>query len=69
MVCYFVSDELFFTSNKFQKGILAYVQSHAEICSFRERETKAGVRVLLTFDKVRSIQKALEIVREMDSAK
>ena len=69
MVCYFVSDELFFTSSKFQKGILAYVQSHAEICSFRERETKAGVRVLLTFDKVRSIQKALEIVREMDSAK
>lgn len=61
MICYFVSDQdsAFYQSTNFRK-VLLFVQQHANICKMKEKQTKQGLRLLLTFEHVKSIKKALE---------
>ncbi|MHC5362945.1 transcription-repair coupling factor [Myroides sp. LJL110] len=61
MLCYFVSDQdsAFYQSPNFRK-ILHFVQEHANICKIKERQTKQGLRLLLTFENVKSIKQALQ---------
>ncbi|MBK0369768.1 transcription-repair coupling factor [Flavobacterium agrisoli] len=64
MIGYFVSDQQsdYYQSAKFRE-VLQFVQQHASICKMKEKQTVNGLRLLLTFDQVKSISKALELMR------
>jgi transcription-repair coupling factor (superfamily II helicase) len=63
MIGYFVSDQQsdYYKSNRFM-AIMHFVQKHSSICKIKEKETKNGLRLLLTFDNVKSTRKALEMM-------
>ena len=63
IVAYFVSDQQseYYTSNQFQK-VLQFVQKNGNLCRMKEKETKNGLRLLLTFENVKSVKRALELI-------
>lgn len=63
MIGYFVSDQQsdYYQSNRFQ-DVLQFVQTHTSICKMKEKQTPNGLRLLLTFDNVKSTRKALELM-------
>lgn len=66
LIGYFVGDQQsdYYTSKKFMK-MVQFVQQHANICKMKEKETKNGLRLLITFENVKSINKALEYMEFM----
>ena len=66
MVGYFVSDQQsdYYQSTRFMK-MLQFVQQNGNICKMKEKETKNGLRLLLTFENVKSINKALEMINRI----
>ncbi|MEO4007126.1 transcription-repair coupling factor [Flavobacterium sp. CAU 1735] len=67
MVGYFVADQQsdFYQSNRFHK-VLRFVQQQGNLCKIKEKETKNGLRLLLTFENVKSIKRALELMEMMN---
>ena len=63
MICYFVSDQQsdYYQSNRFYQ-VLQFVQKQPNLCKMKEKQTPNGLRLLLTFDQVKSIKKALELI-------
>ena len=63
LIGYFVGDQQsdYYNSKQFRR-MLQFVQQHGNICKMKERETKNGLRLLLTFENVKSINKALEFM-------
>ena len=63
MIGYFVSDQQsdYYSSAKFHK-ILQFVQKQSSLCKLKEKQTPSGFRLLLTFENVKSIRKALELI-------
>ena len=63
MVGYFIGDQQsdFYSSNRFL-SMVRLVQQNPNLCKMKEKETKNGLRLLLTFDNVKSINKALELI-------
>ena len=66
MVGYFVGDQQsdFYQSNRFIK-MVQFVQHNSNLCKMKEKETKNGLRLLLTFENVKSINKALELMNRI----
>jgi transcription-repair coupling factor (superfamily II helicase) len=66
MIGYFVGDQQsdYYQSSRFRK-VLQFVQLHGNLCKMKEKETKSGLRLLLTFENVKSIRKALELMELM----
>ncbi|MBA4152841.1 MAG: transcription-repair coupling factor [Flavobacterium sp.] len=66
MIGYFVGDQQsdYYQSSHFRK-VLQFVQLHGNLCKMKEKETKSGLRLLLTFENVKSIKKALELMELM----
>jgi transcription-repair coupling factor (superfamily II helicase) len=66
-ISYFISDQQssFYQTNAFTK-VLQYVQSHSHSCTMKEKKTRAGLRLLLTFEKINSINKALKVLEPLD---
>ena len=66
MVGYFVGDQQsdFYQSNRFMK-MVQFVQMNSNLCKMKEKETKNGLRLLLTFENVKSINKALELMNRI----
>ncbi|MGC4041055.1 MAG: transcription-repair coupling factor [Flavobacterium sp.] len=66
LIGYFVGDQQsdYYSSKQFRK-VLQFVQQHGNICKMKEKETKNGLRLLLTFENVKSINKALEYMELM----
>ncbi|WP_245575620.1 transcription-repair coupling factor [Flavobacterium gelidilacus] len=64
MIGYFISDQQsnFYQSQRFIK-VMQFVQHNGNICKLKEKDTKNGLRLLLTFDNVKSINKALELMQ------
>ena len=60
MVGYFVADQQssFYQSEAFTK-VLQYVQSHPQNVTMKEKQTRNGLRLLLTFEGISSVDKAL----------
>ncbi len=60
MVGYFVADQQssFYQSSAFTK-VLQYVQSHPQKVTMKEKQTRSGLRLLLTFEGISSVEKAL----------
>ncbi|MGO4905481.1 transcription-repair coupling factor [Flavobacterium sp. W20_MBD1_R3] len=63
MIGYFVSDQQskYYQSNRFQ-AVLQFVQKNSSICKMKEKQTPAGLRLLLTFDNVKNTRTALELM-------
>ena len=66
MICYFLSDQQssFYNSAQFSK-VLAFVQSNSNLCKMKEKQTPNGLRLLLTFENIKSIRKALEMLEKL----
>lgn len=64
LVGYFISDQQsdFYKSNVFTK-VLKYVQTNPRACKMKEKETRKGLRLLLTFENVNSVEKALAVLK------
>ena len=64
MICYFVSDQQssYYQSGRFSQ-VLQFVQSQSKLCTMKEKQTPNGLRLLLTFENVKSINKALELIQ------
>lgn len=63
MIGYFIADQQsdFYQSNRFMK-VVQFAQRNGTVCKMKEKETKNGLRLLLTFDNVKSVNKALELL-------
>ena len=66
MVGYFIPDQSsgFFDSSQFSK-ILQFVQTHPELCTLKEKQTRTGLRLLLTFNQVQSVQQGLSCLQNI----
>jgi transcription-repair coupling factor (superfamily II helicase) len=63
MICYFVSDQQssYYQSWRFNQ-VLQFVQKQSHLCKMKEKQTPNGLRLLLTFENVKSIKKALKLM-------
>jgi len=63
MIGYFVSDQQsdYYTSDQFRK-VIQFVQKQPQLCRMKEKQTTNGLKLLLTFDHIKSIRKALELM-------
>ncbi|MFP2996915.1 transcription-repair coupling factor [Spongiivirga sp. MCCC 1A20706] len=67
LIGYFISDQqsAFYQSPIFTK-ILQTVQQNSSLCTMKEKQTRNGLRLLLTFENVTSIEKALKAISVFD---
>lgn len=58
---YFIADQHseFYQSPQFTK-VLQYAQTNAQHCKIKEKQTRNGLRLLLVFEKITSVEKALQ---------
>nr|WP_026978555.1 transcription-repair coupling factor [Flavobacterium tegetincola] len=63
MIAYFVSDHqsAYYQSKEFTK-VLQFVQTNPKLGRIKEKETPKGLKLLLTFDNVKSVRRALELM-------
>jgi transcription-repair coupling factor (superfamily II helicase) len=63
MIAYFVGDQQsdYYTSNAFRQ-VLTFVQKQPTLCKMKEKQTPNGLRLLLTFENVKSVKRALELM-------
>ncbi|WP_394331221.1 transcription-repair coupling factor [Flavobacterium akiainvivens] len=63
MVGYFVGDQ---QSDYYQSGtfyrVLKFVQQHPTLGKMKEKQTKNGLRLLLTFENVKTVKRALDLL-------
>ncbi|NJW52236.1 transcription-repair coupling factor [Salinimicrobium oceani] len=67
LIGYFIADQQsrFYQSKAFTR-VLQYVQTHPQSCTMKEKKTRSGLRLLLTFEKVTSVDKALKVLQPLD---
>ncbi len=65
LIGYFISDQNseFYQSEQFTK-VLQFVQQHKNLCKMKEKQTKKGLRLLLTFENIKRTSNALEVLRK-----
>jgi transcription-repair coupling factor (superfamily II helicase) len=63
LVGYFIADQEsgFYQSPAFSK-VLQYAQSHSNIASIKEKQTRTGLRLLISFDHITSVERALKAI-------
>ncbi len=63
MIGYFIADQQsgFYQTDRFTK-VLQFVQSHAQLCKIKEKQTRNGLRLLLVFEGVTSVERALQVL-------
>ena len=66
MIGYFISDQQseFYQSPAFTK-VLQYVQTHSGQVKMKEKQTRNGLRLLLNFEKITSVDKALKVLQPL----
>ncbi len=66
LIGYFIANQQSgFYQTEIFTNVLQYVQQNMTICKMKEKETKQGLRLLLTFDNITSVEKALEILSKI----
>lgn len=70
MIGYFISDQQspFYQSAKFQK-VMQYVQYLKGRGTLKEKQTRNGLRLLITFDNVNTINRGLKLMQEFQQMK
>ncbi len=60
LVGYFINDQQsnFYQSSSFTK-VLKFVQLHPQACKMKEKQTRTGLRLMLTFENIKTIKQAL----------
>lgn len=63
-VGYFIADQqsAFYQSDSFQR-VLEFVKNHAQRAKLQEKQTKNGLRLVLTIDRISSTQQVLAVLR------
>ncbi len=63
MVGYFVADQqsAFYQSDNFSK-VLTFAQNNSEFVKMKEKDTRKGLRLIITFNGIKTIKKALQAV-------
>ncbi|MBT8239419.1 MAG: transcription-repair coupling factor, partial [Croceitalea sp.] len=63
---YFIADQQskFYQSPVFTH-VLQYVQSHPQQCKLKEKQTRNGLRLLLVFDRINSVDEALKVLEPL----
>ncbi len=66
MIGYFVSDQQsdYYQTEAFTR-MLQYVQKHPKSCVMKEKQTKNGLRLLITFIKIFDVKKGLEVLKSI----
>lgn len=66
LIGYFVSDQQspYYQTEIFSR-FLQFVQKNSKICVMKEKETKNGLRLLITFIKIDSVEKALQTLERI----
>ena len=61
---YFINDQQssFYQSPVFAK-VLQFVQSNPNVCRMKEKQTRKGLRLMLTFENIKSIKQALQVLQ------
>ncbi|WP_339713506.1 transcription-repair coupling factor [uncultured Kriegella sp.] len=61
LIGYFISDQqsAFYQSPGFMK-VMRFVQSQPQLCKVKEKQTRNGLRLLLVFERITSVDKALK---------
>ena len=64
LIGYFINDQQssFYQSHNFTK-VLQFVQTHPNACKMKEKQTRSGLRLMLTFENIKSVKKALEVLQ------
>ncbi|MGB1312481.1 MAG: transcription-repair coupling factor [Bizionia paragorgiae] len=64
LICYFINDQQskFYQSPNFNL-VIQYVQKNPQSCKMKEKETRNGLRLILTFDKIKSVNQALSALK------
>ncbi|SDR69475.1 transcription-repair coupling factor [Formosa sp. Hel1_31_208] len=65
-VGYFINDQQspFYQSANFTK-VLQYMQTRPKDCKMKEKQTRNGLRLLLTFEQIKSVKKALNRLQDI----
>ncbi len=63
---YFIADQEsnFYQSSAFTR-VLQYVQHNPDKCQLKEKQTRNGLRLLLVFDGIKSVQTALKVLQPL----
>ena len=64
LIGYFITDQKsgFYQSPNFTH-VLQFVQTHPQACKMKEKQTRNGLRLLLTFENINSVDKALQVLK------
>ena len=64
LVGYFINNQqsAFYQSKEFTK-VLQYIQAHPQACKMKEKQTRIGLRLLLTFENIKSVENALDALK------
>ena len=66
MIGYFISNQQSeFYQTKAFIAVLKYVQQNATTCVIKEKQTKIGLRLLITFIKIDSVEVALKRLQKV----
>ena len=59
MIGYFIADQqsAFYQSSTFTR-VMQFVQSRPNLCKIKEKQTRNGLRLILVFEHIKSIDKA-----------
>lgn len=63
LIGYFIADQdsRFYQTKNFTR-VLQYVQSHPYLCTLKEKETRGGLKLLIRFEKIKSVNEALRVL-------
>ena len=64
LIGYFINDQQssFYQSPSFSK-VLKFVQTNSAVCKMKEKQTRNGLRLLLTFENIKSVDNALKALQ------
>ncbi|WP_445737915.1 transcription-repair coupling factor [Mariniflexile sp.] len=66
LIGYFINDQQsrFYQSSNFTK-VLQFVQTNPNTCKMKEKQTRNGLRLLLTFENIKSVKQALKVLQPL----
>ncbi|WP_298555829.1 transcription-repair coupling factor [uncultured Algibacter sp.] len=64
LIGYFINDQQssFYQSPSFTK-VLQFVQKNSSICKMKEKQTRNGLRLMLTFENIKTVKQALAVLK------
>ena len=66
LIGYFINDQQssFYQSSNFTR-VLQFVQTNSNTCKMKEKQTRNGLRLMLTFENIKSVKQALKVLQPL----